>query len=224
MRINYVFAVIIIATHIGCASTRFVVDVSSIKVDNNIGKKVFVAPGNNVSINDVQFIEYSGYVKKALVKNGFTIVDSIDESDQVVLLGYAISGPQSYTESIPMFGPTGIKSSSTLGHINSSGNYYSSTMYDYNYGITGIKQVERVYYTRSIVLIAYDWQLFKKTKKEKQLWQTNIVSEGECNDLRYVFPFMIIAAEKYIGKNTRKVITVEVSEYDPRVKEYRDSN
>jgi len=73
MRINYVFAVIIIATHIGCASTRFVVDVSSIKVDNNIGKKVFVAPGNNVSINDVQFIEYSGYVKKALVKNGFTL-------------------------------------------------------------------------------------------------------------------------------------------------------
>lgn len=220
MKKYYYFIVLVIVTHIGCASATFVVDVSSITTSNHSGKKVFVVPGNNVAINDIQFIEFSGYIKKALVKKGFTVVDSIDESDQVVLLGYAISGPQSYTENIPLFGPTGVKSSSTFGHINSSGNYYSSTMYDYNYGITGIKQIERIYYTRTIVLIAYDWQLFKKKKIEKQLWKTDIVSTGSSDDLRYVFPYMIVAAEKYIGTNTKKAVTVEISEYDRRVKEY----
>jgi len=33
---------------------------------------------------------------------------------------------------------------------------------------------------------------------------------------------MIVAAEKYIGTNTKKFVTVEISGYDRRVKEYVD--
>ena len=54
------------------------------------------------------------------------------------------------------------------------------------------------------------------------LWKTNIVSIGSSDDLRYVFPYMIVAAEKYIGTNTKKFVTVEISGYDRRVKEYVD--
>ncbi len=209
---------------VGC-STRFVVDVSSYNTGINHNNKIFITPANKkVSITDVEFVEYSRYVAKALKKNGFEVVQTIDEADIVVVLYYDVSGPQIYTSQVPIIGPTGVASANTFGYINSSGNYYANTNYNYQYGITGYRTRQVVFFTRSIVLTAYDWQLFRKTKKEMQVWQTQIVSTGSSNDLRYVFPYMIVAAEKYIGRTTRGKVTVELNEYDSRVREYVQSD
>jgi hypothetical protein len=70
------------------------------------------------------------------------------------------------------------------------------------------------------MLIAFDWKLFKTKKVEKQLWKTDLESSGSSNDLRYVFPYMIVSAEQYIGTNTRHVVTVKINENDSRIKEY----
>ncbi len=204
---------------IGCA--HYEVMVSSINNNETAGNKVFVAPGmKDVAINDLQFQEFSNYIKKVLIKKGFAIVNTIDEADQVVMLVYAISGPQNYTANVPLWGPTGIESSTTYGNISSSGSYYGNTYYNQTYGITGVAQVKRTFYSRTIILIAFDWKLFKTKKVEKQLWKTDIVSIGSSNDLRYVFPYMVVAAEQYIGTNTRHAVTVKINEYDRRVKEY----
>lgn len=149
---------------IGCA--HYEVMVSSINNNETAGNKVFVAPGmKDVAINDLQFQEFSNYIKKVLIKKGFAIVNTIDEADQVVMLVYAISGPQNYTANVPLWGPTGIESSTTYGNISSSGSnvhYYGSTYYNKTYGITGYVPVQETYYIRTIILTAYDWQLFKK--------------------------------------------------------------
>lgn len=222
---NFLIMILILVIFVGCTTTKFVVDVSSLSVGNNDKKKIFIVPADkNVNINDVVFLEFAKYVGKALSKNGFIVVDNLDEADQVLFLGYAISEPQSYNVQVPMWGPTGIASSSTFGNINSSGNFYSNTNYNYQYGITGYMSRQVIYFTRVIVLTAYDWKLFVKTKKEKQIWQTNIISTGSSDDLRYVFPYMVLASEKYIGRSTRGKITVEVSEYDSRIKEYIQSD
>jgi len=207
---------------IGCA--HYEVMVSSINHNETVSNKVFVAPGmKDVAINDLQFQEFSNYIKKALIKKGCEIVNTIDEADQVVMLAYAISGPQNYTADVPLWGPTGIESSTTYGNIYSSGNntsYYGTTTYNQTYGITGVAQVRRTFYVRTIMLIAFDWKLFKTKKVEKQLWKTDIVSIGNSNDLRYVFPYMIVAAEQYISTNTTHAVTVKINENDSRVKEY----
>lgn len=206
---------------IGCKSINFVVDISSINHNETAGNKVFIAPGmKDVAINDLQFQEFSNYIKKALIKKGFEIVNTIDDADQVVMLAYAISNPQNYTRNIPLWGPTGIDSSNTYGNISSSGSYYGSTYYNKTYGITGVVPIQETYYIRSILLTSYDWQMFKKKKVEKQLWKTLIESSGSSNDLRYVFPYMIVAAEQYISTNTTHAVTVKINENDSRVKEY----
>ncbi|MCX8124740.1 MAG: hypothetical protein N3F66_11365, partial [Spirochaetes bacterium] len=135
--IIFYFLIIITSNLMGC-STYFVVDISSYGTNVTSPTKVFIAPGDQkVTINDVAFIEYAGYVAKALSKNGFIVVNNLDDADQVVLLWYAISDPKSQTINIPIYGPTGISSSSTFGYMNSSGNFFANTNYDYQYGLKG---------------------------------------------------------------------------------------
>lgn len=97
MKIKYVFILFFSILLVGCSSTRFVVDVSSIQHEK-AGNKVFIAPGmKDVNINNLQFKEYSAYIIKALQKKGFTVVDNIDDADQVIMLAYGVSNPQTYT-------------------------------------------------------------------------------------------------------------------------------
>jgi len=98
--------IIMIFGLISC-SAKFVVDVSSYSVGLNDKKKIFIVPADkNKNITDVEFVEYASYVAKALSRNGFVIVDNLNEADQVVFLGYEISDPQSYIVNIPIWGPT----------------------------------------------------------------------------------------------------------------------
>ena len=50
------------------------------------------------------------------------------------------------------------------------------------------------------------------------LWKTVVSSSGSSNDLREVMPYMVTAAEDYIGKNTNKSIEVTVGSENERAK------
>jgi hypothetical protein len=214
---------IIVLVTTGCTTVK--TSISSISGNElNGDQKIFIMPGDqSVNVNDLLFIEFSNDIKLALKENGFIIVDNIEDANQVALLVYGVSDPKTRIISVPQFGPTSIKSSNTTGTIYSNGNYGNyrgSTTYNYNYGMTGVNNVAQTYFSRVIMITAIDLKKYIDEKILVQKWQTQLVSDGKNSDLRAVFPYMIFSAEKYMGKNTGKAITVSIIMNDKRVEKY----
>jgi len=182
----------------------------------------------DTSPNDLQFQEFSGYINKALISQGFTPTENIEEAELVIFLGYGIGEPEEhlYSYSIPMWGQTGISSASTYGTVNTYGNfgsYSSRTTYTPSYGITGYTSRTGSYitYFRYILLTAFDLNEYRKSQKTVQVWKTTITSSGSSDDLRRVFPALVGASKEYIGTNTGQKIKVVLEESDKRVLEIK---
>ena len=124
MKLFRICIVPIILALIGSCFTvpRYSVKVNSFSRDYDISHKVIIVPlDKNLSANDLQFIEFSKHVTKALEKNGFQVVTDFNDANVIVTLYYSISAPISQTLSIPQFGPTGIESSTPTRCIPSPG-------------------------------------------------------------------------------------------------------
>ena len=183
--------------------------------------------------NDLQFLEYSGYVDRALKAKGLSRVASGSVPDIIVLIGYGIGAPEKNIRSysVPVFGQTGVSSSYTSGSAttNAYGNsgygtanttYNQTTTYTPSYGITGYRTGVQSYttYTRYILLNAAFVDLDQETKDWKPAFETSIASTGSSGDLRQVFPIMIAAALDEIGTSTQKAVGTSITEGDDRVR------
>lgn len=232
------FSIIIISLSLflgGCSGKNCIVEVDSIGNLSNQTTYVLIPTNKDVqSLNDLQFLEYSNYINSVLQKKGLKKVDDIKNADIGIFLYYGISDPQKteYERNIPIYGQTGISSSTTNGTINTNGinNIYGNninlnstvntqTTYTPTYGITGYSKskVIDINYLRFIRIEAINMPIFIKDKKAEILWKTQITSFGSTNDLREVFPVMVVASENYIGINTGKIIKVEISSNDERI-------
>lgn len=207
-----------------CVTYR--VSVDSLAAPNSPGNSVFVAPGDpNIDPGDLLFQEFAAQVEIALKNQGFLVVDDFAEADQVVFLTYGISDPQEQTIAIPQYGRTGINSATTQGTIYSYGStstFTGTTTYNYEYGITGYQNVTRTVYTRIIILDSYDIRAFATTNRMIQVWKTDIISTGRSSDLRQTFPYMMAAADDYLGRDSNRQVTVNLSARSSAVIEYQD--
>lgn len=209
----------------GCSfGPQYHVSVDSINNGSaTVNKTCYIGSGmENITIDDLKFKEFSVYVERALESRGYTVVDNLENAEIIILLGYGIGEPQKNITSMPIYGQTGISSSTTYGNIHSYGSGYSSfsgtTYHTPTYGITGYAPISYTTYTRYAKISAYDWQQYKQSKKEVMLWETDIISTGSSSDLRQVFPVMIAAATPYIGENTGKNISVNLTDNNKQVK------
>ena len=216
----------------GCATEppQFVISVDSINNNEAITQKsCVVTPGmQGVPPDDLNFKEYAGYVKRVLTLKGCVLSEDMQTADIVVFLGYGVSEPKEhvYTYSTPIWGQTGVSSANTTGTVFSSGhnaNIMATTTYTPSYGVVGASTHSGTFvtYTRQISLVAYDMKIYRETKREKQLWKTEIVSTGNCGDLRVVFPILLAAATKYIGENTEQKVITTIQEDSREVLEIK---
>ncbi|HBL19936.1 MAG TPA: DUF4136 domain-containing protein, partial [Alteromonas mediterranea] len=99
---------------VGDHTPRVNTSVSSLASEDSSTFKSFILipSSNSVSINDLQFKEYSSYVKKLLQKNGYKNSQEKENPDLIIFVGYGIGEPEQsqYTYSMPIFGttPTGV--------------------------------------------------------------------------------------------------------------------
>jgi len=193
---------------LNCVSYYYV-DVNSLGNDKGIEKTYIILPSTNVADNKLMFNEVKGYIVKMLSSKGYKLVDDYKIANLVLLVNYGIGEPQRITStySMPIFGQTGVSSSTTIG---------SSTYYRPSYGITGstTSTSTRIEYRRHLDIIAFDNQAFINNNKEVQLWHTSAVSSGSSKDLREVIPFMVAAIKGYVGTDTRKIIETRIPEND----------
>jgi maltoporin len=175
----------------------------------------FIVPGNKgVSSYDLQFQEFSTYVKQALIDRGFKQASSMDKADIAIFLSYGIGTPEThfYSYKLPIYGQTKIPSSNTKGAIFSPDKnqsmYSSSTSYTPSYGITGYTTQIASYttYTRFLILDAYETKSLLNEKKMIQVWKTVVTSIGDSEDLRYIFPYMVCSMKPYMATNTLPTI------------------
>lgn len=197
--------------------------------DASTKKRYIIMPGSkDVQPRDLQFLEYAGYVKKILNEKGFVEASQFADADIAVFLSYGIGNPQThhYSYELPVWGQTGVSSSTTYGTLSTYGGvgtYSGTTTYTPTYGVTGYTSQVDSYttYTRFLLIDAYDVALYKQEQKMNQVWKTSAISTGSNNDLRLVFPYMAIAMKPYIGSNTGRKIEVEVLTDDPQVIQLR---
>jgi hypothetical protein len=216
----------------GCSVTQVCTQIDSFSEKNSISKNRYIlAPSDkDISPDNLEFKEYSGYIDRMLNERGFIKVFSTSDADVIIFFEYGIGDPQVkyYQYSIPVFGQTGVSSSSTVGNLNTIGNtttYSGNTTYTKTYGITGstTHTGSVTLYKRMFVLDAYDYHDIINNVKT-QLWKITAISEGQTNDLREIIPYMILSAKPYIGVSSGKKINIYLNKDDKTVKTLKDSN
>jgi len=209
------FSSLLIASS-GCATQIYYrVNVDSIRDESYVqNKKYVLLPANEgITDNDLQFKEFSGYVRRALAANEYEEIISFEEAELAIYLGYGISEPQSEQSSYstPVWGQTGFSS-----YYNA---FYDTIVYTPSYGITGYEShVETLTtYSKFIFLDAYDLTEKKDSQDPVQVWKTTVTSTGPSGDLRKVFPILVAASKDYIGANTGEQLTINICETDEAV-------
>jgi len=225
-----IFCILFLSLY-GCAMTqKYHVDVDSISSPDADSKKKYILLSGikDVKDTDLQFIEYTKYIETALISRGFFKANTIEDANVAIFLVYGMEKPQNnpYRYALPMWGQTGVSSSTTYGSLNTFGNtatYSETTTYNPTYGITGFSPGSGSYvnYFGFLILDAVDIDEYKKSQKMNQLWQTTVTSTGSSGDLRLVFPVMVAASKEYLGLNTGKRIQIILSEEDQRVVEIK---
>ncbi len=229
----------------GCSTVQYAditpeipIVVNSISSSEQVSEKkcVVLSGMQNVHNYDLQFKEYLAYVKIALEWKGYELVDKEEEANIVIFLGYGIGDPKEhvYSYAMPVYGKTGVLSSTTTGAANTTGNMnvygnnaslfgattqQSTTVYTPSYGVIGATSHVGTYetYAKDIVLDAFDLKFYRENKTQKELWRTEISSSGSSSDLRKMFPVMIAAASEYLGGDTKKNKTVYISSDSEKV-------
>jgi len=228
MKIKSLLITIIMASILaGCGGSVYLVKVDSFGDSDLHGKSYVLLPASE-NVGGLEFNEYSTYVHRALKKKGFRrSLDGIDTAKIAIFMDYGISEPKTYQESysIPQWGTTGISSSYTSGTISSYGSYTGTTSYTPSYGITGYSSgtSSRTEYTRYLKLSAVDVDKWKLANKSEitELWKTSVTSTGWKSDLRAVMPFLVVASEKHLGKDTGEQISIELKDSDETTQEIR---
>lgn len=218
-----------------CAVGRpYYVNVSSLSAPGLDAQQTFdVLPtASAADASSLQFQEYKSYVERTLALQGFQKAQNGELPDLIVYLGYGIGEPQTKTASysVPVYGQTGVSSAHTTGTVSSTTNAYgnsamtqssvtATTTYTPAFGVTGYQQQTTSYdvYGRYISLAGFFTKDWESRGELVPAFETNITSTGTSGDLRKVFPIMLGAASKYVGKSTTKTMKVTVTENDARV-------
>jgi len=226
-----IFASVFAVFLVGCAiGQRFQINVDSISAtDAGIKHKYILLSGlKDVDLADLQLREYASYVERALGLAGYSNAGDFKDASIAVFIAYGIGDPKDhqYSYSLPVWGQTGVSSSTTHGTISSYGSsatYHGTTTYTPTYGITGYTTQVGSYTTflRFLILDAVDLDEYRRSKKVVQIWKTTVTSRGTSGDLRRVLPVLVTAAKPYIGTNTGRQVAVTLREKEKAVLEIK---
>ena len=219
-----VSAAVFASSAVSHAGTSFYSDVSAYTDGSaTMGIRYALVPEQNQKVsNSFEMAEFAGHVERILLAKGMVHVSDPKSADVIVFIGYGIGDPKKEVASysLPMFGQTGVSSSSNYGKVSSNGSISATTTNTPSYGITGWNAVTSSYttYDRWMRLAAVDLASYQDSKGLRERWRVEVKSSGSSGDLRLIFPVMAYSAAQYVGVNTGKAVPVKVKE---KSKEYR---
>jgi len=162
-------------------------------IDNYQKDKVFCIFPVQEQKGSLEFNYYANIIKSGLTERGMTFTDNIDNANIILLFSYGITDGKEKTGSLPVFGQTGISSSSsTFNFYNRGGNTTGniSTINNPSYGIIGTRQYSYTEYGRYLWIGMFDKQSLVDNNV-KQLYNATIISVGSASNIKEVLPTMI---------------------------------
>lgn len=142
----------------------------------------------------LEFRTYEERIISEMGRKGFEPT-TFDQAQYVVFLAYAIDDGRNVAYSYPIFGQTGVASSSTYGTVTSYGNtatYSGTTSYRPTYGVVGSGVGARTEYTRVVRLEILDKEALLAGNIQK-IYEGEVVSSGSTGQLSAVMPTLLSA-------------------------------
>jgi hypothetical protein len=167
-----------------------------------------VAPGSKEQMGDLQWQEFNGELRNALIVSGFNVPPTIQtEPEVMVLLTYLVE-PRNRSVTQVLGGSRGTTTiAPTYAGAPQLG--YTATTEGASAPVAVTQQVTT--YFRAIDVTAYDYKVFKATKQLQQVWKVTVTSEGTSGDMRSVLPVLLAEGRPYFGKSTGRKIDVKMS-------------
>jgi len=220
----YILALVALLSS-GC-STNMLININAIAdktLSKGVNKYIFRSDMSEVGEDDLYFKEYSSFFGLVLQKNGYIKAASLEEADMVIKFKYAVSDGRTDIRSyrFPVYEHIGgysyplmITTTDSSGNVTTTSKTFhipSRTVY------VGSETRYRSYtlYNRTASLQAV--LATKGVQTDKLVWQTQIYTVSESNDLRQAMPFFAHAAKDFLGKNSGEQRIVELKPKDPAV-------
>jgi len=148
-------------------------------------------------------LEYSAY--EAQVRQGLSaygLVEAPVKSASIaVSFRYYIDTGKQVNISVPVWGQTGVSTSSTTGTVRDSGYYSATTNYMPSYGVTGYRNQAINVFTRRLDLVLFDAEN-RAGADQKPLYESHAVSTGSSGQLPVISPLMIESIfSEFPGRN-----------------------
>ena len=143
--------------------------------------------------NSLEHASYESLVRQELAKRNFHET-SCDTADLVAMFAYSIDGGRPVISSYPIFGQTGVSSSTTYGTVNSfadTATYSGTTTYHPTFGVVGTGTRTDVMFTRTLVLALFDRKLPVAQGAPKKVYEATLTSTGSTGQLPVVMPTML---------------------------------
>ena len=221
-------AILFVILIAGC-TPHLVVNVNAITdpAASQPGKRYVLVNANDVnSESDLYFQEFRIYFDHLLSKNGYIKADDAKDADLEIRFHYGVSdgttGIQHY--SWPIYDTFGGEQVTITERITDSSG--TRTIRRTVYIPPHIRQIGSAHeaqsytiYNRYLNLAAFPVK--GNTTTSSPLWNLNIYSVGESNDLRAIMPYLAVAANSYLGKNSGQQQSLTISSEDPLLIELR---
>lgn len=222
---------LIIAVLLLSACTRhIVVNVNAITDPKatQSGNRYYMTHANDeLATADLYFQEFRVYFDHLLVKNGYVKVNELKDADIEIRFHYGVSdgttGIQHYSWPIyETFG--GERVTITERITDSSGG--TRTIQRTVYIPAHVRQVGSAHEAHSYTIFNRYLNLaalpVNNDKSDNTpLWNLNIYSVGESNDLRAIMPYMAVAGAAFLGKNSGQQQSILIAEDNPLLLELR---
>lgn len=192
----------------GCATAPLPVETNvSIfhQMPPHVGMKFAMIPHKDQE-GGLEYKAYAELISNELRKVGMTATTPQD-AQVAVFIRYGIDTGREVTSSYPIFGQTGVASSSTYGTASTYGNTSTINATTYNtpsYGVIGSGSRSDTVYRRFLDLEIIEMSSLKANTKIVKLYEGKARSEGILNQLPTIMPPMIQAIFKeFPGQNGR---------------------
>ena len=177
---------------------------------------VFIPGNESITTDDLVFRELSQYLEIPLIIKGYRRVSNEQTATFGMRLTYSVSEPIHNEETIqvPIMSQVGVTTTETVttdGDSRRGGGARTTTVvHEPQYDVTGYRTEQRLFFTyrHTMILEAIDLQAYRESGRVITHWKTIATSTSTSDDLRAVFPALVISSWEYFGESTRGVKTV----------------
>lgn len=233
-QLTLLLAIIATTFSLNACTRHIVVNVNAITDMSSqaSGQRYIMTNANdNNATSELYFQEFRVYFDHLLAKHGYTKVDELKDADIEIRFHYGVSdgktGIQHYSWPIyETFGGERMTITERITDSSGGTRTINRTVYIPPY----IRQVGSAheaqsftYFNRYINLAAFPSGATVDSKNmQTPLWNVNVYSVGETDDLRAIMPFLAAASDPYLGKNSGQQQSVTLGNEHPLVMELRN--